>query len=227
VNRRFEMRNEGVSPGRVEDRKIMSKRHSQKYKLDRRMGENIWGRSKSPVNNRPYGPGQHGQRRAGKMSDFGLQLRAKQKLKGYYGNITEKQFKRTYVEAQRRKGNTAENLIALLESRLDAIVYRAKFVPTVFAARQFVNHGHVKVNGQRVNITSYRVKPGDVIEVRERTRNMALVLEALGSPERDVPDYIDLDPKAMTATFTRAPEFNEVPYPVKMEPNQFVEFYSS
>jgi small subunit ribosomal protein S4 len=205
----------------------MSKRHSQKYKLDRRMGENIWGRSKSPVNNRPYGPGQHGQRRAGKMSDFGLQLRAKQKLKGYYGNITEKQFKRTYVEAQRRKGNTAENLIALLESRLDAIVYRAKFVPTVFAARQFVNHGHVKVNGQRVNIPSYRVKPGDVIEVRDRSRNMALVLEALGSPERDVPDYIDLDPKAMTATFTRAPEFNEVPYPVKMEPNLVVEFYSS
>jgi small subunit ribosomal protein S4 len=205
----------------------MSKRHSQKYKLDRRMGENIWGRSKSPVNNRPYGPGQHGQRRAGKMSDFGLQLRAKQKLKGYYGNITEKQFKRTYVEAQRRKGNTAENLIALLESRLDAIVYRAKFVPTVFAARQFVNHGHVKVNGQRVNIPSYRVKPGDVVEVREKSRNMALVLEALGSPERDVPDYIDLDPKAMTATFTRAPEFNEVPYPVKMEPNLVVEFYSS
>ncbi len=205
----------------------MSKRHSQKYKLDRRMGENIWGRSKSPVNNRPYGPGQHGQRRAGKLSDFGLQLRAKQKLKGYYGNITEKQFKRTYVEAQRRKGNTAENLIALLESRLDAIVYRAKFVPTVFAARQFVNHGHVKVNGKRVNIPSYRVKAGDVIEVRERSRSMALVLEALGSPERDVPDYIDLDPKAMTATFTRAPEFNEVPYPVKMEPNLVVEFYSS
>ena len=205
----------------------MSKRHSQKYKLDRRMGENIWGRSKSPVNNRPYGPGQHGQRRAGKMSDFGLQLRAKQKLKGYYGNITEKQFKRTYVEAQRRKGNTAENLIALLESRLDAAVYRAKFVPTVFAARQFVNHGHVKVNGQRVNIPSYRLKPGDVIEVRDRSRNMALVLEALGSPERDVPEYIDLDPKAMTATFTRAPEFNEVPYPVKMEPNLVVEFYSS
>lgn len=205
----------------------MSKRHSQKYKLDRRMGENIWGRSKSPVNNRPYGPGQHGQRRAGKMSDFGLQLRAKQKLKGYYGNITEKQFKRTYVEAQRRKGNTAENLIALLESRLDAIVYRAKFVPTVFAARQFVNHGHVKVNGQRVNIPSFRVKPGDVVEVRDKSRNMALVLEALGSPERDVPDYIDLDPKAMTATFTRAPEFNEVPYPVKMEPNLVVEFYSS
>jgi small subunit ribosomal protein S4 len=205
----------------------MSKRHSQKYKLDRRMGENIWGRSKSPVNNRPYGPGQHGQRRAGKMSDFGLQLRAKQKLKGYYGNITEKQFKRTYVEAQRRKGNAAENLIGLLESRLDAIVYRAKFVPTVFAARQFVNHGHVKVNGQRVNIASYRVKPGDVVEVRQKSRSMALVLEALGSPERDVPDYIDLDPKAMTATFTRIPDFNEVPYPVKMEPNLVIEFYSS
>ncbi|MFP4520005.1 MAG: 30S ribosomal protein S4 [Oceanicaulis sp.] len=205
----------------------MSKRHSQKYKIDRRMGENIWGRAKSPVNNRAYGPGQHGQRRAGKMSDFGLQLRAKQKLKGYYGNITEKQFKRAFTEAMRRKGNTAENLIGLLESRLDAIVYRAKFVPTVFAARQFVNHGHVKVNGKRVNIASYMVKPGDVVEVREKSRNMALVLEALGSPERDVPDYIDLDPKGLKATYTRVPEFAEVPYPVKMEPNLVVEFYSS
>ena len=205
----------------------MSKRHSQKYKIDRRMGENIWGRSKSPVNARAYGPGEHGQRRKGKMSDFGLQLRAKQKLKGYYGNITEKQFKRIYSEAVRRRGNTAELLIGLLESRLDAIVYRAKFVPTVFAARQFVNHGHVKVNGVRTNIPSYQVKPGDVIEIREKSRNMALVLEALQSPERDIPDYIDVDPKAMTATFTRMPDMSDVPYPVKMEPNLVIEFYSS
>jgi small subunit ribosomal protein S4 len=205
----------------------MSKRHTQKYKLDRRMGENIWGRAKSPVNKRPYGPGQHGQRRQGKMSDFGLQLRAKQKLKGYYGNITEKQFKRIYAEAQRRKGNTAENLIALLESRLDAIVYRAKFVPTVFSSRQFVNHGHVKVNGRKVTIPSYQVKPGDVVEVRDKSKSMALVLEALGSAERDVPEYLELDPKGMKATFARYPEFNEVPYPVKMEPNLVVEFYSS
>jgi small subunit ribosomal protein S4 len=147
----------------------MSKRHSAKYKIDRRMGENIWGRPKSPINQRAYGPGQHGQRRKQKVSDFGLQLRAKQKLKGYYGNLTEKQFSRTYAEAARRKGNTAESLIALLESRLDAIVYRAKFVPTVFAARQFVNHGHVQVNGKRVNIASYRVKVGDVVSVRERS----------------------------------------------------------
>ena len=164
----------------------MSKRHSQKYKIDRRMGENLWGRPKSPVNSRSYGPGQHGQRRKGKLSDFGLQLRAKQKLKGYYGNMTEKQFRRTYDEAARRKGATTENLVGLLESRLDAIVYRSKFVPTVFAARQFVNHGHVKVNGTKVNIPSYRVKPGDVIEVRDRSRSMALVLEALESPERDL-----------------------------------------
>ena len=205
----------------------MSKRHSQKHKIDRRMGENIWGRAKSPINSRPYGPGQHGQRRAGKMSDFGLQLRAKQKLKGYYGNITEKQFRAIYDEASRRKGNTAENLIGLLESRLDAVVYRAKFVPTVFAARQFVNHGHVKVNGKRVNIASYRVKPGDVVEVREKSRNMALVLEALQSGERDFPDYLDVDAKAMTATFTRIPEFSDVPYPVQMEPALVVEFYSS
>ena len=205
----------------------MTKRHSAKYKLDRRMGENIWGRAKSPVNQRSYGPGQHGQRRKSKVSDFGLQLRAKQKLKGYYGNLTEKQFSRIYTEAARRKGNTSENLIALLESRLDAVVYRAKFVPTVFAARQFVNHGHVLVNGKKVNIASYRVKVGDVIEVRERSRNMALVLEALQSPERDVPDYIELDAKAMKATYLRLPELSEVPYPVKMEPNLIVEYYSS
>ena len=205
----------------------MSKRISAKYKLDRRMGENIWGRPKSPINQRAYGPGQHGQRRKSKVSDFGLQLRAKQKLKGYYGNLTEKQFSRTYQEAARRKGNSSENLIALLESRLDAVVYRAKFTPTVFSARQFVNHGHVLVNGKRVNIASYRVKPGDVISVRERSRNMALVLEAMQLAERDVPDYVQVDPRSMSATFVRRPELAEVPYPVKMEPNLVVEFYAS
>jgi len=191
------------------------------------MGENIWGRPKSPINQRSYGPGQHGQRRKSKVSDFGLQLRAKQKLKGYYGNLTEKQFSRTYEEAARRKGNSSENLIALLESRLDAVVYRAKFTPTVFSARQFVNHGHVQVNGQRVNIASYRVKPGDVVQVRERSRNMALVLEALQLAERDTPDYLEVDAKAMTAKFIRLPDLAEVPYPVKMEPNLVVEFYAS
>ena len=205
----------------------MSKRHSAKYKLDRRMGENIWGRPKSPINSRAYGPGQHGQRRKSKVSDFGLQLRAKQKLKGYYGNLTEKQFRKTYDEAARRKGNTSENLISLLEARLDAIVYRAKFVPTPFAARQFVNHGHVLVNGKRVNIASYRCSAGDVIEVRERSRNMALVLEALQSAERETPDYLELDVKHQSVKFIRAPELAEVPYPVKMEPNLVVEFYAS
>jgi small subunit ribosomal protein S4 len=205
----------------------MSKRQSAKYKIDRRMGENIWGRPKSPVNKRSYGPGQHGQRRKSKVSDFGLQLKAKQKLKGYYGNLTEKQFSKTYTEAARRKGNTSENLISLLESRLDAIVYRAKFVPTVFAARQFVNHGHVLVNGKRVNIASYRVKPGDVVSVREKSRSMALVLEALSSSERDFADYVTVDVRSFAATFVRAPELAEVPYPVKMEPNLVVEFYAS
>ena len=205
----------------------MSKRHSAKYKIDRAMGENLWGRSKSPVNKRSYGPGQHGQRRKSKVSDFGLQLKAKQKLKGYYGNITEKQFAATYAEAARRKGNTSENLIGLLESRLDAIVYRAKFVPTVWAARQFVSHGHVLVNGKKVDIGSYRVKPDDVVSVKEKSRNMALVLEALQSSERDTPDYVEVDPKAMTAKFVRVPEFSEVPYPVKMEPNLVIEFYAS
>lgn len=205
----------------------MSRRHSAKYKIDRRVGENIWGRPKSPVNKRQYKPGQHGQNRRSKVSDFGMQLMAKQKLKFYYGDITEKQFRKTYDEAARRKGNTAENLIGLLESRLDAFVYRSKFVPTIFAARQFVNHGHVKVNGQKVNIASYRLNPGDVVEVREKSKSMALVLEALGSAERDIPDYIDIDPKAMKSTFVRVPELADVPYPVQMEPSQVVEYYSS
>ncbi len=205
----------------------MSKRQSAKYKIDRRMGENLWGRPKSPINARAYGPGQHGQRRKSKISDFGLQLRAKQKLKGYYGNLTEKQFSRIYEEAARRKGNTSENLIALLESRLDAIVYRAKLVPTPFAARQFVNHGHLTVNGRRVNIPSYRVKVGEVVQVRERSRNMALVLEALQLSERETPDYLEVDAKAMTVKYLRMPQLAEVPYPVKMEPNLVVEFYAS
>ena len=205
----------------------MSKRQSAKYKIDRRMGENLWGRPKSPINARSYGPGQHGQRRKSKISDFGLQLRAKQKLKGYYGNLTEKQFSRVYQEAARRKGNTSENLISLLESRLDAIVYRAKFVPTPFAARQFVNHGHILVNGKRVTIPSYRVKLNDVVQVRERSRNMALVLEAQQLSERDSPDYLEVDAKAMTAKYLRMPELAEVPYPVKMEPHLVVEFYAS
>ncbi|RWR50978.1 30S ribosomal protein S4 [Sinirhodobacter ferrireducens] len=204
----------------------MTKRTSAKYKIDRRMGENIWGRAKSPLNKREYGPGQHGQRRKGKLSDFGTQLRAKQKLKGYYGDLTEKQFRRIYGEAERVKGDTGENLIGLLERRLDAVVYRAKFVPTVFAARQFVNHGHVTVNGKRVNIASYRVKEGDVIAVRDKSRQLALVLEAVQSGERDVPDYLEVDHNKMTATFVRTPALGDVPYPVQMEPNLVVEFYA-
>lgn len=204
----------------------MTKRTSAKYKIDRRMGENIWGRPKSPVNRREYGPGQHGQRRKGKMSDFGLQLRAKQKLKGYYGDLTEKQFRRIYREAERVRGDTGENLIGLLERRLDAVVYRAKFVPTIFAARQFVNHGHVLVNGKRVNIPSYRVKEGDVIEVRERSKQLAMVLEAVSLAERDVPDYIEVDHSKMTAKFLRTPALADVPYPVMMEPHLVIEFYA-
>ena len=205
----------------------MSRRHSAKYKIDRRVGENIWGRPKSPVNKRQSRPGQHGAARKAKTSDFGTQLMAKQKLKGYYGDITEKQFRRTYDEAARRKGNTAENLIGLMESRLDAFIYRCKFVPTIFAARQLVNHAHLKVNGVRTNIPSYRLKPGDVVELRDRAKNMALVLEALGSAERDIPEYVSVDPKAMSATLVRIPVLSDVPYPVRMEPNLVVEFYSS
>jgi small subunit ribosomal protein S4 len=192
----------------------MSKRHNVKHKIDRRLGENLWGRPKSPFNRREYGPGQHGQRRKGKISDFGTQLRAKQKLKGYY------------AEAIRLKGDSGEQLIGLLERRLDAVVYRSKFVPTVFAARQFVNHGHVKVNGRRVTIASYLVKAGDVIEVKEASKQLVIVLESVALAERDVPEYIEVDHSKMTAKLARVPTLTDVPYPVQMEPNLVIEFYS-
>lgn len=203
----------------------MTKRIQSKYKINRRLGVNLWGRAKSPVNVRDYGPGQHGQRRK-KQTDFGIQLSAKQKLKGYYGNITEKQFKRYYFEAVRRTGDTSENLIGILETRLDAIIYRMKFVPTVFSARQFVNHGHVTVNGKKVNIPSYLVKPGDVIEVKSKSLKIPMVMAAMVSNERDVPDYMEVDHDKGRGTFNSIPELADVPYPVTMEPNLVVEFYS-
>ncbi len=204
----------------------MTKRATAKYKIDRRMGENIWGRPKSPVNKREYGPGQHGQRRKSKMSNFGTQLKAKQKLKGYYANLSERQFRKVYDEAVRITGDSSENLIGLLERRLDVVVYRSKFVPTVFAARQFVSHGHVKVNGQRVTIASIRLKVGDVVELTDKSKELAIVLEATQLAERDTPDYIDVDHKGMTAKLIRVPGLGDVPYPVQMQPNLVVEFYS-
>ena len=203
----------------------MSKRQESKYKIDRRLNVNLWGRPKSPINRRAYGPGQHGQRRK-KPSDFGLQLMAKQKLKGYYGNIGERQFRRLYAEAVRRRGDTGENLIQLLERRLDAVVYRMKFAPTPFAARQFVNHGHILVNGRRVNIPSFQVRDGDAIEVRQKAKKIGVILEAVSSNERDVPDYLSVDRNALKGTFVRAPALADVPYPVQMEPNLVVEYYS-
>ena len=202
----------------------MSKRNSAKYKIDRRLGENIWGRPKSPVNKREYGPGQHGQRRKGKVSDYGIQLRAKQKLKGYYGDVTEKAFRKVYHEASTMKGDTSQNLIGILEQRLDMVVYRAKFAPTIFAARQIVNHGHISVNGKKLNIASARIKPGDVIELRQKAKEMALVLEAQGLSEREIPEYVQAE--GFKATYIRVPTLDEVPYPVRMEPNLVVEFYS-
>lgn len=203
----------------------MTKRINAKYKIDRRLGVNLWGRAKSPVNNRSYGPGQHGQQRS-KPSDYGLQLRAKQKLKGYYGNISERQFRRLYQEAIRRRGDTSENLIELLERRLDAVVYRMKFVPTPFAARQLINHGHVAVNGKRVNISSYQLKDGDQIALIGKIKENANVLGATQSNERDVPEYMTVDHKKMEGTYVRGPKFIEVPYPVHMEPNLVIEYYS-
>jgi small subunit ribosomal protein S4 len=204
----------------------MTKRHQAKYKIDRRMGQNIWGRPKSPVNKREYGPGQHGQRRKSKPSDYGVQLRAKQKLKGYYANMSERHFRGIYEEARRVKGDTGAHMIELLERRLDTVIYRAKFVPTVFAARQFISHGHVKVNGKRVTIASYRVKLNELVEVKDKSKQMALVLEATALAERDVPDYIDVDHTKMTAKLMRVPAFGDVPYPVMMEPHLVVEYYS-
>jgi small subunit ribosomal protein S4 len=203
----------------------MTKRAESKYKINRRLGVNLWGRPKSPINKREYGPGQHGQRRK-KVTDYGTQLMAKQKLKGYYGNISEKQFRRYYQEAVRLRGDSSQYLIELLERRLDAVIYRMKFAITPFAARQFISHGHVLVNGRRVNISSFRVKDGDTIEVKEKSKQLAMVLDASQSTERDVPEYLEVDHRAMKGRFARTPKLSDVPYPVQMEPNLVVEFYS-
>jgi small subunit ribosomal protein S4 len=203
----------------------MTKRLESKYKVCRRLGVNLWGRAKSPTNKREYGPGQHGQRRR-KPSDYGNQLQAKQKLRCYYGNITEKQFQRYYEQASHVKGDTGENLIGILERRLDAVFYRMKFVPTVFAARQFVSHGHVSVNGTRVTIASYLVSEGDVVTLKEKSRELPLVLSAIDSIEREVPEYMDVNHDRMEGTFVRTPKLADVPYPAQMEPNLVVEYYS-
>lgn len=204
----------------------MTKRSSVKFKIDRRLGVNLWGRNKSPVaKGREGGPGQHGQRRK-KLTDYGTQLQAKQKIKGYYANIGERSFRKYYHEAMRRRGDNGEILIQLLERRLDAVIYRMKFAPTPFAARQLVSHGHIKVNGKRVTIPSYSVKDGDTVEVREKSKQLTLILGAAQSNEREVPDYVQVDHGSMKGTFIRGPKLADVPYPVKMEPNLVIEFYS-
>ena len=204
----------------------MTKRLSSKHKIDRRLGLNIWGRPKSPFNRRPYGPGQHGQARRRKPSDFGVQLAAKQKLKKYYGDITEKQFLKIYQAASRKKGDTSQILIELLERRLDAVVFRLKFAPTVFSARQLVNHGHVLVNGKIVNRKSYQVNDGDEISLQQTSQNIPMIIQTLSSNERDVPEYLQLEISKCLGKFVRGPQLTDVPYPVQMEPNLVVEFYS-
>lgn len=204
----------------------MTRRLQSKYKINRALGENLWGRPKSPINRRDYRPGQHGQARRRRQSDFGVQLQAKQKLKSYYGDVTERQFRRLYDVASRRRGDTSELLVGLLERRLASVVYRMKFAPTVFAARQIVNHGHVSVNGKRVNIASYAVSEDDTIAIRGPMRDNALVLAAMQSPERDVPDYVQVDHAAVSGRFLRVPALADVPYPVQMEPQLVIEFYS-
>jgi len=204
----------------------MTKRIAQKHKIDRRLSVNLWGRPKSPFNLRKYKPGQHGQKHSGKLSDYGVQLNAKQKLKGYYGNLNERQFRNCYKEAIRQKGDSGENLIAILERRLDTIVYRSKFVPTVFAARQFINHGHVRVNGKKVNISSCLLTEGDIVEVKDKSKELALVVESIKSQERDIPGYITFDEKQCSSTFIRVPQFAEVPYATQMDPKLVIEYYS-
>ena len=204
----------------------MTKRLSSKHKIDRRLGLNLWGRPKSPFNRRPYGPGQHGQARRRKPSDFGIQLAAKQKLKKYYGDITEKQFLKIYQAASRKKGDTSQILIELLERRLDAVVFRLKFAPTVFSARQLVNHGHILVNGKVVNKKSYQVNDGDEISLQQTSQNIPMIIQTLSSNERDVPEYLQLEISKCLGKFVRGPQLTDVPYPVQMEPNLVVEFYS-
>ncbi len=205
----------------------MTKRTESKYKISRRLGVNLWGRGKDPFEKKNYVPGQHGPLGRRRMpSDYGTQLSAKQKLKGYYANISEKQFRRIFEEADNGKGDTGENLIGLLERRLDITIYRMNFVPTVYAARQFVSHKHVLVNGKTVNIPSYRLKVGDVVEVKEKSQNIPMAIEASSSPEKDIPEYLDVDVKKFKGTYVRVPQVDEVPYPVSMEPNLVVEFYS-
>jgi len=204
----------------------MTKRLASKHKVDRRLKVNLWGRPKSPFNTRNYPPGQHGKSRKGKPSDYGNQLAAKQKMKFYYGNINERQFRNVYRKAMQKKGNTSENLIGFLESRLDTLIYRAKFSTTVFSARQLINHGHIKINSKKVNIPSYIIKLGDVIEVRDKSKEMIAIVGSLGSKEREVPEYIQLDEKNRTAKLLRVPKFSEVPYPIIMEPNLVIEYYS-
>ena len=204
----------------------MTKRLKSKHKVDRRLKANIWGRPKSPFNSRAYPPGQHGQNKKGKPTDYGIQLQAKQKLKAYYGNINERQFRNIYKKASMLKGDTSENLIGLLERRLDAVIYRAKFATTIFSARQLINHGHVKVNGKKVNIASYSVKEEDSIEIRDKSKELAIVDIALANKERETPEYIQMDEKNKRFKFVRVPKFEEVPYPIVMEPNLVIEYYS-
>ena len=204
----------------------MTKRLSSKHKVDRRLKINLWGRPKSPFNSRNYPPGQHGKARKGKLSDYGTQLEAKQKMKFYYGNMNERQFRNVYRKAIQKKGNTTENLVGFLERRLDTVVYRAKFATTVFSARQLINHGHIKVNGKKVNIPSYLVKAEDAIEIKDKSKDIVTIVGALMNKEREVPDYIQVDEKNKKATLTRIPKFSEVPYPVIMEPNLVIEYYS-
>ncbi len=205
----------------------MTKRVQAKHKISRRLGVNLWGSHKFKQD-RSYPPGEHGPLNASRRkTDYGLHLNAKQQLKGYYANISEKKFRKIYKEAKRLKGDTSENIIALLESRLDSIIYRANFVPTMFAARQFINHKHIEVNGKVVNISSYQIKIGDVISIKNASKELLIILETIQKKERDIPDYIEVDYKQKSVKLLSLPSLSDVPYPSIMQPNLVVEYYSA
>ncbi|WP_457592860.1 30S ribosomal protein S4 [Hydrogenimonas sp.] len=198
-------------------------------KIERRLGVSLGLKGerrlagKSAIDKRPYAPGQHGQRRT-KISQYGLQLKEKQKAKYMYG-VAEKQFRRLFKDANRMEGNTGENLIALLERRLDNVVYRMGFATTRAFARQLVTHGHILVDGKRVNIPSYRVKAGQKIEVREKSKNNPQIQRAMElTKQTGIAPWVDVDETKLFGIFTRIPEREEVVIPV--EERLIVELYS-
>ena len=204
----------------------MAKINTPRGKLVRKFGENIFGNPKYDrlLNRKPYGPGQHAQTRRGKISNYGIQLQEKQKIKFMYG-LLEKQFRITFKKAEKLKGETGTNMLQLLESRLDNVVYRLGFSPTRPAARQLVSHKHFLVNGIAVNIPSYTLKPGDTISVRDRSKKMDIILNSIRTIKGDIDlSWLELDKAKMTGIFLNVPERDQMNLTVNEQ--LVVELYS-